>query len=592
MQAMWKRICASPGADFLVQPDTTFGFGALERAIRQWLAAFDAHGLQPGDRIVVRTRSEEAQISLFLAALLDGVVPVLLSGDTPVLRMAALSEAVDARLLVVDADWGDLERLPTIARIALTRSGAPAPRTRLWRRQAAMLPHLLIEPATRTPRLPETPSGLAYILFTSGTTASPAGVCISRGNLLANLATLTRLYGYDAHSRIFNDMILAHADGMIQGPVLAAFNGCAVIRSGGFQLNRMEGWLERVRATRSTHVLTVPTIWSMIDAYARHDDYFDAPECRSLLSVAAKLPEDLWQRIENRFKRPLFNLYGLTETVTTALYAGPHPEMGGFGTIGKPVDCEARIDPAAASPDEGELQLRGENIFSGYWNDAERTAASFTADGWLKTGDLARRRDDGSFVVLGRLKAVIMSGGFLIRPDEIDEAMLRHPHVLESATVAMADATFDEIPVTAVVGDRPLDETALTAHARAHLEPQKVPKRIVAVAAIPRGDSGKAKLSAVRAMLEETLSGGADANTLASDTPSAILATAADVFRVDPALLSLQTAQGDVAGWDSFSQIALLLAIEDALDVRIPASRVAAVRTLGDIASAVEALRQ
>jgi long-chain acyl-CoA synthetase len=585
-RSLREAITASPSADFLIQPERKFSFADLTRGLRQWLSAFDAHGIAPGERVVMRTSDDQAAITFFLAAMLDGVVPVVLSAETPAHRVRALCGAVEAALFVADAGFAAGTPMPPT--IALT---APAPR-RFALRAAPMVPALAFTPAERAPRLPLDEAGLAYILFTSGTTAAPSGVCISRGNLFANLATLSRVFGYDAHSRIFNDMILAHADGMIQGPVLAALNGCAVIRSGGFQIGRIEEWLNRVRSARATHVITVPTIWAMIDGYAAHDDYFDAPECRSLLSVAAKLPEPLWQRLETRFKRPVFNQYGLTETVASALYAGPQAEMGAFGTVGKPIDCEARIDPAASGADgAGELQLRGDNVFAGYWGDPARTAASFVEGGWLKTGDLARLRSDGSFDVLGRIKAVIMTGGFLIHPDEIDEAMLLHPAVQESATVGMADAMFDEVPLTAVVTRAPTDENTLTEHARTHLEPQKVPKRIIALAAIPRGESGKANLAALRTALEQAL-GAAAPDRSADETQQAVLAAAADVFRVSPGALSLRTAQGDIAGWDSFSQISLVLTVEQSLGVRIPASRIAVIRSLGDLVSAVEVLRR
>jgi len=577
---LWQRIIAAPRQDFLIQPACRYGYGDLASAVQQWLGVFDAFGVGAGDRIILQTRSEAAAISGVIAALVDGVVPVLLATDTPPARTRAVTASVAPAIVIVDEGYEP----PAGVRPLILPTSSPVRRSLFGRRPPpAMLPDLPFAPARRAPRLPLDEQGLAYILFTSGTTAAPSGVAISRGNLFANLATLSRLFDYDETSRIFNDMVLAHADGLIQGPLLAVANGCTVVRSGGFQLARMEDWLGRVRSTRSTHVITVPTIWSMIDQYAGHDDYFDAPECRALMSVAAKLSEALWMRLETRFKRSVFNQYGLTETVTSALYAGPHPEMGAFGTLGKPVDCEARIEPVGADDAEGELQLRGDNIFAGYWQDAERSGASFAADGWLKTGDLARRRNDGSFAIIGRLKTVIMCGGFLIRPDEIDEAMLLNPLVVESATVGLADPMFDEVPVTAVVCRGEIDEAALADHARRHLEAQKVPKRIVAVAAIPRGDAGKPNLAALRALLDEHPSGCSGPAASSSDVERSVLAAAADVFRVDPALLSLRTTQGGVKGWDSFSQLALLLAVEQRLDIRIPASRVAVIETLGDV---------
>ena len=588
---LWANVEQGGRRDFLVTADARMSFADLGVAVRRWLAWFDACGVQPGERIVIRTANEFAAISGFLAALLDGVVPVEIAPDSPGARATAVIAATEAMAFVSDASTNDVV-LPEGARL-LSLEAARQVERQGWLRRAPVQDPLsgLPAPAGRPPRLPADTGGLAYILFTSGTTASPSGVQITRGNLFANLRTQIRVFEYDTRSRIFNDMILAHADGMIQGPVLALAAGCAIIRSGGFQLPTLEVWLSRVRAERATHVITVPTIWAMIDRFAKHDDYFDAPECRSLLSVAARLPDELWRRLETRFRRPVFNQYGLTETVLTALWAGPHPEMGGFGTIGRPVDCDARIlDPDAAG--QGELLLKGANVFPGYWRDAARTQASFTDDGWLRTGDLARQRPDGSFEMLGRLKTVIMMGGFLIRPDEIDEAMLRHPDVIESATAAMPDAAFEEVPVTAVVLARPVDEAALTLHARGQLESQKVPKRIIALAAIPRGDAGKAQLAALRAALAGAMDASPVAEAAGGAVAETVLAIAAEIFRVPPASIEPGAGAGTVAGWDSFSQLNFLLAVEGHFGLRIPASRVAGVRSIADVVGIVHDLRR
>ena len=586
---LWQTLQIRREADFLVLPGLTVTYGQMQSLVLRWLARFDALRLVEGNCILIRTANEPAAISAFLAALLDGVVPVMQVPDTPDSRTLSVAQLADATMLVADeqADAAPLStELPqvTVARIHdASVGGAEGTRD--------LVPGLPLEAAARAPRLPTDPDGPAYLLFTSGTTSSPAGVQITRANLCANLTTLSRLFGYDAHSRIFNDMILAHADGLVQGPLLALANGCATVRAGGFRLGDLEDWLNRVRQEHCSHVITVPTIWAMIDAYAARDDYFEAPECRALLSVAAKIPDQLWTRLETRFKRPLFNQYGLTETVASATYAGPHPEMGARFTVGKPVDCEARISSQHGEC-EGELELRGDNVFPGYWRNAERTAETFTADGWMKTGDLARREPDGSYSILGRLKTVIMSGGFLIRPDEIDEAMVRHPAVRESATVAIEDEMFGEVPVTAVVCATPVAENELTAHARAALENQKVPKRIIALDAIPRGDAGKAQ---VRKLHDILLAEMASHETRAADAGPAnvaaeVIAVAADVFRVDPGTLTLDSQHGEIAGWDSFSHLILVMEVEQRYSIAIPANRIAALRTLGDMVRTVEEL--
>jgi long-chain acyl-CoA synthetase len=578
---LWARITTTATRDFMLGPDRAMSYAALRDGLARWAGLFDAHGLDCGDRIVIRTDRDEVAAAAFLAALLDGVVPILLEGTCPDARLEAIVAAVEPK--VVASDWS----LPALAcdRVVLDQQ---AVKQGFFKRAAGPQFGLAGKVAGRPPRLPadQDGDGLTYLLFTSGTTAAPTGVQISRTNLMANLATLARLFEYGPDSRIFNDMILAHADGMIQGPVLAAWTGSTVIRAGGFQVQRIEDWLAMVRQHRATHVLTVPTVWAMIDAYAAHDDYFDAPECKVLMSVAAKLPSDLWDRIEARFRRPLVSHYGLTETVASALYAGDWPGLGARYSAGLPIDCAARI---AGGAQQGELELQGDNVFAGYWRNPERNAASFTDDGWFRTGDLAERLENGSYTIVGRLKSVILSGGLLIRPDEIDEAMLRHAAVLESVTIACPDDVFGEVGVTAIVlrDEARATPTDLVRHLRLQVEPRKVSKHVVILPTIPRGLSGKVILAALREQVTAELAKMGQARCDTPDVAAEVLAIAARVFRVAPDSLSLRSAPKDVAGWDSFTHINLIMSVEQHFACRISARQVSGLRNLADLAAVV-----
>jgi len=567
LRSLWRGMELSPESDFLVAPEGAMTYGEFGRLVSRVLASFDAERLRPGDRVMIITESEPLATASFVAALLDGMTPVMLAPNVPAPRASAVAASVEPALAVVDSGRVDEEWL-SAARVVVDPQ-----------RDDAELPA-----ARRAPRFPEADDELGYILFTSGTTKSPSGVMLSRANVLANLTTISRLFGYDARSRIFNDMILAHGDGLVQGPLLALANRCALIRSGGYTVSGAEDWLRRVKQQRATHVITVPTVWALIDRYSARDDYFDAPDCQALISVAARLDPNLWSRLETRFGRPVFNQYGLTETVASALYAGPHPLMGGLGGVGRPVDCEARLDS------KGELLLRGANVFRGYYRDPERTAEAFTSDGWFRTGDLARQLPDGAYDIVGRIKSAINSGGVLIRPEEIDEAMATHPSVIESVTVGLPDSTFGEIAVTAVVLDSLASEAELTAHARARLEPLKVPKRIISVDEIGRGDAGKPLLERLRSSLQARLA-EEDRPRRECAIESEVCELAAGVFRVERSTLSADSASSSVAGWDSFSHVALIFAVEKHFGVDIPLARAMSVVTLGDVIAFVEEAR-
>ncbi|HSF62855.1 MAG TPA: phosphopantetheine-binding protein, partial [Paracoccaceae bacterium] len=243
---------------------------------------------------------------------------------------------------------------------------------------------------------------------------------------------------------------------------------------------------------------------------------------------------------------------------------------------------------------EGEIQLRGAHIFAGYWRNPDRTAATFTPDGWMRTGDRARLRADGSYDFLGRLKAAINCGGTLVRGEEIDECLLRHPAVIEAVTVPLPDPDFEEVPVSLVVlSDPAMTEGQLSAHARAGLEALKVPRRILAVPSIPRGESGKPRLVEVRAMAAAlAATPGPDAARPSDDVEAAVLALAAEVFHLDLADLSPESSPDSVAAWDSFTHLNLILEIERHFALRIPAARVAAARSLGALVQTVRALQE
>jgi acyl-CoA synthetase (AMP-forming)/AMP-acid ligase II/acyl carrier protein len=318
------------------------------------------------------------------------------------------------------------------------------------------------------------------------------------------------------------------------------------------------------------------------------------------LSSGSLLRPELWLRFEERFHTQIWNLYGLTETVTSVLYSGRHPEMGPIGTLGKAIDCEARIAPPVNSEkvvlasDVGELQVRGKHIFRGYWRNPERTSATFVDGSWMRTGDLVRANLDGSFDFLGRIKAAINSGGTLIRAEEIDECLLHHPAVAEAVTVGLPDEEFEEIAVSAVVPrlNTTVLESDLTAHCRHELEVLKVPKRIIVVDAIPRGDAGKPNLHAVREMLAMNLRPSTQlSGDVGDEIDSRLIELAALVFGVEKSSLSVASTPQSVEGWDSFRHVNLVLQAEEQFSIRIPGKLVGQIASLGDLSNIIRRAR-
>ena len=606
LRALWGQISLGSGRKLLRSPRGAVDYQRLGEVVRCFCAEFDRRSIGQGDRVVIVTANEAVASAVFLASLLDGKVPVMLSADSGPGRVAAIRDSVEAALTVADeslaaafdrsgAGSGDMLVISPDVSIEVAEKGLGGALLgvvgRLRRVAPETFPGL---PATgREPQLPDPDDSLAYILFTSGTTKAPSGVMISRNSLMAHLETLTRLFEYSGSSRIFNATPLAHTDGLVQGLLLAAVNGATLLRPGPFTLPGLEEWLNFLSRFEASHFITNPTVLGLIERFATHDDYFDEGHFLGILSSASTLRPELWQRFESRFKCSIFNLYGMTETVANATYAGRHPEMGALGTIGRPVDCEVRLAPLPGSDcpewgcQEGELQVRGENVFSGYWRDPERTAATLLDDGWMRTGDVARSREDGSFEIIGRIKTMINMGGQSVAPEEIDEVLRSHPSVIDVATIGMADPEFGEVAVSAVAIAPPVTEAELTEHCRQRLERLKVPKRIIQLESIPRGDAGKPLMSVLRELLEPLLSRDASATVAEGGrvrvSAQDVCELAASVFRVPVASLDADSSPSSVEGWDSFSQLALVIEAESRFGVSIPASRVASLRTLRDL---------
>lgn len=310
------------------------------------------------------------------------------------------------------------------------------------------------------------------------------------------------------------------------------------------------------------------------------------------------LRSELWTAFEKRFNCQLYNLYGMTETVANATYAGRHPEMGKSGTIGLPIDCEARIvDPADATTSTcgpGELQLRGAHICRGYWRNPGRNQSSFLQGGWFRTGDLVCRDDEGNFEFVGRLKSIINSGGLSIAPEEIDEAVLRHPAVIESVTAGLPHPEFEEIAVSAVVLNQDIAPDVhqnialeqLLAHARQWLEPLKVPKQIMLLDHIPRGEAGKPDLIRLKATLQSSAGQQGSRQQPTQDHRVSIrevLELAARVFNLDPASLNAQTSPATLMAWDSFNHLTLVLEAERAFGLTIPTAAIVGIGNLQEL---------
>jgi len=576
-------------------------FGELREQVALTRGLFTRLGLGSGARVVIATSDDVAVSLLYAACLSSGVTAVVLdaqasAAETLVLIGKAKPQAIFADSAVLERS-GPLSKAAAAAVIPvatkavkrssfglLLRRGEPDP--------GESFPALLKGERPAPLASPTSVDDCALVLFTSGTTSQPKGVQMSFRNLAAQMATFRRQYGFDAASIASNHLPLHHSDGLNQGPLLAFATGATLLRPPAVTMQSLGELLDSAYRERATHLVTVPTVLAMMLRLPRdYDDAFRYDDFRFLASTAGPLNEAVWRHVEERFGVRVVNSYGLTETCIEALYCGPDENTRRIGTIGKPVDCSARIvtedGREAETGERGELWLSGDNIMLGYLDQPEATA-EVLRDGWLRTGDLAMRDADGFYRIAGRKKSVIIRGGTNVYPEDVTAALLACPAVAQAATLGLPDDLLGERVVACVTArhsDGPELAQRVMEHCRQTLPPEKLPNRIEVLETLPFGPSGKVELEKLRQHVTARADGGV---SLGAPLAGRVLAVAAAVFQARLEELSPESGDDDVAGWDSLNYLEFVMSLERQFNFRMAPRDVMSIRRLADAIAVVE----
>jgi acyl-CoA synthetase (AMP-forming)/AMP-acid ligase II len=332
----------------------------------------------------------------------------------------------------------------------------------------------------------------ALMMYTSGTTGRPKGVCLTHANLLAGGSNTRAGHELTEADRGLCVLPLYHINGLCVTLYGSLCAGASLVIPERFSTSRFWGLVE---AHRCTWFSVVPTQVS----YLLHA--VEPVKVPSLVrfgrSASAPLSPDVLEGFEQRFGLPLIETMGLTETAAQITSNPMPPQPHRTGSPGRAVGCELRIalaDGQRAAPDvEGEILVRGDNVMRGYYRNTEATDAAFTPEGWLRTGDLGRLDADGFLYVTGRLKELIIKGGENIAPREVDEALHAHPDVLEAAAFGVACERYGEEVLAAVVKvpGSTIDESTLLDLCEARLGKFKRPRELFFLDELPKGPSGK-----------------------------------------------------------------------------------------------------
>ena len=467
-----------------------YSWDDVERASAMIANLLERLKLPKGARIAVQVDKSPEAVLLYLATLRAGYAFLPLNTAYQATEIDYF--VADAEPSVVVCSPANLRWIEPIAR----RHRVPHLFTLGDDRRGTLLEAASRESA-RFPTVRSRAEDLACIVYTSGTTGRSKGAMLSHGNIGSNARVLHRYWRWRAGDVLLHMLPIFHVHGLF-----VAIHGALL--SGRRRSGRARGPArEAIRLLpQATVFMGVPTMYvRLLD-----EPGFDASACRNMrlfVSGSAPLLPDTFRQFEARTGQRILERYGMSETVmlTSNSYDGNRVP----GTVGLPLPgVEVRVvDDAGRACGTGEIgaiQVRGPNVFSGYWRMPEKTREEFTADGYFRTGDMGKWDANGYLSIVGRSKDLIITGGYNVYPKEIESYLDEMDGVAESAVIGVPHRDFGEA-VTAVVVRKPgaqLQEAAIIAALKGRIAAFKVPKRVHVVDELPRNTMGKVQKNLLR----------------------------------------------------------------------------------------------
>jgi len=482
---------------------TIYSWRDLHRAVGRLASWLTSLRLPDGARVAVQVEKSPECLLVYLATLRAGFVYLPLNTAYQRGELEYFLKDAEPSLVVCTP-----ERLDEFRRLARA-TGCTHVRTLGERRDGTLLADAAPFPDDFD-TVPRAANDLAAILYTSGTTGRSKGAMLSHGNLASNALTLDEYWGFAAERGagrqdvLLHMLPLFHVHGLFVASHAALLAGAKTIMLPKFDLAAALKHLPR-----STVFMGVPTFYTRLLS----EPTFGHEHCltmRLFISGSAPLLAETHKQFEARTGQVILERYGMSETVmlvSSPYFAERGPRIA--GTVGEPlpgVGVRVMRDDGApcAGGEVGNVQVRGPNVFSGYWRMPERTREEFTEDGWFRTGDVGhfggKGLPDGYLTLVGRSKDLIISGGYNVYPKEIEEYIDEMPGVVESAVIGLPHPDFGEAVAAVVVSRKPasFDASAVLAALKERIANYKVPKRVFVVEDLPRNTMGKVQKNVLR----------------------------------------------------------------------------------------------
>ena len=472
-------------------------YSDLERETARYASFLTQRGMKPGDRLAVQVDKSPQTLFLYLGCLRAGCVYLPLNTAYTDNELAYFLADAEPAAMVCRPQAHE-----TIMGLAAA-NGIPHVLT-LDERGEGSLPQQASQLAAEFETVACASDTLAVILYTSGTTGRPKGAMITHGNLAANGLALHEAWGWTPDDVLLHALPIFHIHGL--------FVACHCVLLAGSKMI----FLRKFGVPAVIHLLPQATVFMGVPTYYTRllaDPGFDKHTCRNMRLFtcgSAPLLEQTFREFQQRTGHTIVERYGMTETGMNSSNPLAGPRLA--GTVGpalpgvsvRVVDETGRPVPPGTV---GQLQVRGENVFKGYWRMPESTAREFTSDGYFRTGDLAKADENSYIAIVGRDKDMIISGGLNIYPKEVEGLIDKLHGVVESAVIGLPHFDFGEA-VTAVVvrtpGQDDTSEATVIQYLKDKIAGYKIPKHVFFVDALPRNTMGKVQKNRLRDTYADT----------------------------------------------------------------------------------------
>jgi malonyl-CoA/methylmalonyl-CoA synthetase len=445
-------------------------------------------GLQPGARVAVQVEKSPEALFLYLACLRAGLV---------YLPLNTAYQQSELEYFLRDAEPGAVVCRPGSEADVAGLAGPAAHVFTLDGEGRGSLSDASSSHETHCPAAPARADDLAAIIYTSGTTGRSKGAMVTHGNLISNARVLVDCWGFSQDDVLLHALPIFHVHGLFVANHCVLLAGASMRWHARFDVRTVMRDLPR-----ATVLMGVPTFYTRLLS----EPGFDQSRCatvRLFVSGSAPLQLDTFQRFEQRIGQRILERYGMSEAgmiTSNPLHGERKPGSVGLPLPGNQVRVADERDRPLAQGQAGGIQIRGPNVFKGYWRMPEKTCEEFSADGWFRTGDVGTFDAEGYLSIVGRAKDLIITGGYNVYPKEIELAIDALPGVQESAVFGVAHPDFGEAVTAAVVlmPGASLSEADIVQRLKAQIASYKVPKRVVLVEELPRNAMGKVQKNLLR----------------------------------------------------------------------------------------------